>query len=364
MHMVRMMLVALWATSALASTGWAQADDEQRFLEVVGAELGKGGAEPIPITANGDGFVRQTSHDMSDPANQMADQMRAMYPTPSPGYGMNGVSNYNLSTDPASSTVGVRLDTAFGVMRNIETAAFLSEHQFVTLTGLTILPWQTPCSVVGLRTLGGYADNMSMTSDNGGYSIDLFFGTRYKKLYHKLGFFIDDYDRWKKIGLAYSALTELPIVGTVTLDSAFGFSASDDEFFLDDRDPDTFQARRVEQTEVDYQIRVGKFWCECFQSGLTGNYYPYDFHRDEYGAGLFGSLYLGRFTITTDVTGGNEGLRGYVRLGLTWGKNSQNRVRDCRVSDVDAVAWVTRATDRDQSVRLRETYSGPIPVAP
>jgi hypothetical protein len=212
--------------------------------------------------------------------------------------------------------------------------------------------------------MGGYADQLSMVSDSGAYSIDSFWGTRYKKLYHKIGFFIDDYDHWKKLGLSYSALTTLPIVGTVTLDSAFGFRSSSDQIFEDVRDSITLRSRRVEQTDVDYQFRVGKFWNEYIQTGITGNYYPFTWTEDEWGAGAFANFYIGRWRIGTDVTGGTEGLRGYVRLAMSWGVPASQRNRDCRVPDCDPVAWVTRAADRDPSIRMRESLTGPIPLAP
>lgn len=337
-------------------------ETEATFLEMA-ADQSQPGPEPIATSVTDQAFLRQVNYNELTPGDVMADQARNAQPTPTPGYGFDGNSSYNLSTDPGSTTTGIRLDTAYGLARNVETAMYLSELQDTTLTGMTVLPYQSPCSVVGIRGMGGYADNMSVSSDTGVYSIDAFFGTRYKKLYHKIGAFIDGYDHWKKVGLAYSALTDLPILGVVTVDTAFGFSASSDSFNTNIRGYD-FRSLRVEQTKTDYQIRVGKFWNEWVQTGFTGNYYPFDYVPDEWGAGGFMNLYLGRYQISGDVTGGKEGLRGYVKLAINWGYLPSQRPRDCNLVGVDPVAWVTRATDRDQSVRLRDSLTGPIPVAP
>lgn len=321
-------------------------------------------AEPIPSTPTDEAFLKQVNFDEYNVGDAMADQARMQSPTPMPMHGYAGQSNVNLSTDPANATTGIRLDTAFGVVRDVETAVYLSEHQSSTLTGMTVLPFQTPCWVFGVRGMGGYVDNESMTSDGVAYSIDAFAGTRYKKLYHKIGWFIDSYNDWNKIGLAYSAMTELPILGVTTVDTAFGFRSSNDQFKPGIFQPSTFNTLRIEQAQTDYQFRVGHFWCEQVQTGITGNFYSWEYNDDEWGAGAFANLYLGRLRVSGDVTGGTEGLRGYVKLALSFGANAADRPRDCRVPGVDAVGWVSRATDRDQSVRLRESLTGPIPIAP
>ncbi len=360
-------MVLCWGGSiALGQTtsqpGSRVLSDEDSFLVEARAELAE--AARGTTSPDEDAFVRTISHEVGSPINDALNMARAQQPTPAPGYGYAGVPNYNLSTDTETATTGIRLDKAYSILRDLETVQTLSEHQNIFLVGGTILPIQTPCWVWGVRTMGGYADQLSMVSDSGAYSIDSFWGTRYKKLYHKIGFFIDDYDHWKKLGLSYSALTTLPIVGTVTLDSAFGFRSSSDEIFEDVRDSITLRSRRVEQTDVDYQFRVGKFWNEYIQTGVTGNYYPFTWTEDEWGAGAFANFYIGRWRIGTDVTGGTEGLRGYVRLAMSWGVPASQRNRDCRVPDCDPVAWVTRAADRDPSIRMRESLTGPIPLAP
>ncbi|MBY0587868.1 hypothetical protein K2X85_11870 [bacterium] len=336
--------------------------EEDTFLAAARAELA---AEVQgPNSPANDPFVRTVGHEIGDPFQQSIQMAREQQPTPTPGYGFSGVSNYNASTDSESATVGIRLDKAYSILRETETIQTLSEHQNVSLFGGTILPIQTPCWVWGVRGMGGYVDQLSMISDSGAYSIDSFWGTRYKKLYHKIGFFIDGTDRRQKIGLSYGAMTELPILGTVTFDSAFGFRNSDDSLFPEVRDSITLRSRRVEQSDVDYQFRFGKYWNEHVQTGVTFNYYPFTWTQDEYGVGSFANLTFGRWRIVGDVTGGNEGLRGYIRLAMSWGVAPSERNRDPRVSDVDNVAWVTRPTERDPSMRLRESLTGPIPLAP
>jgi hypothetical protein len=339
--------------------------EDEVFLREARAELaqiadGKNG----PTSPAEDAFVRTVGHEVGNPINDSLNVARAQHPTPTPGYGFAGVSNYNASTDSESATVGIRLDKAYSILRETESIVTLSEHQNIFMVGGTIIPIQTPCWVWGVRSLGGYADQLSMVSDSGAYSIDSFWGTRYKKLYHKIGFFIDDFDRWKKLGVSYSALTELPILGTVSFDSAYAFRSTSDELFPEVRDSITLRSRRVEEADADYQFRFGKFWNETLQTGVTFNYYPYTWNQNEYGVGSFASLNVGRWRIVGDVTGGNEGLRGYIRLALSWGVPASQRNRDCRVGDCDTVGWVTRPTERDPSIRMRESLTGPIPLAP
>jgi hypothetical protein len=301
-------------------------------------------------------------HDITDPSATISPEAHAQ-PTPVGGHGYAGVAPYNLSTDPNPATTGIRLDKAFGVLRDFETASYFSEHQQSNLFGVTILPFQTPCTIVGVRVMGGYADNLSMTDDSGIYSIDGFFGTRYKRLYAKVGGFIDDYDRFTKAGITYGAMTELPIFGLITLDTAFGLRGKEDEFRRDVPGTENFRARRIEQSNEDIQIRVGRFWNECVQTGFTYNYYSFDFVEDEWGAGCFANLFLGRYRLGLDLTGGEEGLRGYLKFAVNWGAHPQQRPRDCRVMGGDTVGWVTRVVDRDQSIRMRESLTGPAPFA-
>lgn len=355
----------------LASTPvFAQSSADARFLQLVSAEAGgavagPGRAERIPTSMTDARLAHPASHEVGDPVMEGYSQWRMEQPTPVAGHGFAGVSPMNLSTEEPSATVGPRLDTTYWIARDLETGVFLSEHQAVFLGGGTILPLQTPCWVFGVRGMAGYVDNLSMTDDTeGAYSIDAFFGTRYKTLYSKIGFLMDDYEPYRKLGVTVSTLTELPVVGTCTADLAYGFRNQPDEIFVNDRDPVTFRARRVQQCENEMQLRIGKFCSEKCQIGATYNYYDFQNTEDEWGAGGFVSVYLGRFQMTFDLTGGEERLRGYVRVAYSFGAHPCNTARDCRVSDVNAIAWVSRPTDRDQSIRLRESYTGPLPPAP
>ncbi len=44
--------------------------------------------------------------------------------------------------------------------------------------GVTLLPFQAPCWLIGLRLFGGVADNHSLREDRAALSMDLFAGTR------------------------------------------------------------------------------------------------------------------------------------------------------------------------------------------
>lgn len=357
-----------------AMGGWnaiqAQDDAERQFLRLASAEavdsLGRAypPASAIPADWPGEAPTQPVGHEASNPVLDGYAQWRMEQPTPVAGHGFAGVSPANYSTLEPSATIGPRLDATYWIVRSAETGVFLSERQDLFLGGGTILPIQTPCWLVGVRGMGGWADNLSVVDGEPAYSIDAFIGSRYKTLYYKVGFLMDDFDTFCKMGVAASTLTELPVLGACTADMAYGFRNLPDQIFPDSRDPVTFRSRRVEQCEHDFQLRIGKFCTERFQIGATYNYYDFRHTEDEWGAGGFVSVNLGRFQFTGDVTGGEEGLRGYVRLAWSFGAHPCDTPRDCRVTGVNTIAWVSRPTDRDQSIRLRESFTGPLPPTP
>lgn len=280
-------------------------------------------------------------------------------PTPVRGAHFTG-DNYSLNTRPDTPTMGIRLDTTYSFLRETNVMVAMSEHQTVVGAGATLLPIQTPCWLIGVRALGVYADNQTMIEDEPGASFDLFFGTRYKTVYMKVGALWDNHDDFQKVGATGSLLTKVPLLGVVTVDTAFGLGTGGPDFFPM-RDPRfNIRQRRVEVANYEHQIRIGKFWTENVQFGFTSNYLEFEGALDEWGAGAFANLYMGRFTLGLDITGGDEGLRGYVNLAYRWGAGDADRPRDCRLMPIDTVSWITRATDRDISVRLRESFTGPL----
>lgn len=283
---------------------------------------------------------------------------RFQMPTPTPGYNYAGVSSIGYNTDPFPETTGIRLDTTYGLVRSMDLGTYFSEHQFVGAGGFTVLPFQNPGAVIGVRMLGDYVDNESMVPDVGGFSLDLFGGTRYKATYLKLGVLWDFQDRYQKVGPEFSALTHVPLLGTLTLDSAFGFGIGA-VTITPPINPVNFRFRAVRVADLDTQVRVGRFMNRNVQLGATANYYQYDQTPDEWGAGGFCNLYLGQFIIGGDVSGGSEGLRGFVTFSTGWGKSPCDRPQDWRVP-VDTMAWVTRAPERDVQVKLRESFTGPL----
>ena len=253
-----------------------------------------------------------------------------------------------------SGTVGARLDTSYRFLRDMSAGAYMSEHQSVFTSGFTALPLQTPTTTLGLQWRGTYIENNSMTNDEWGFSIDAFAATRYKSTYLKVGPFYDYQNHFGKVGPAFSMLTNLPLVSDVTIDSAFGIGLGNDEISAD-------LTRRVEVADLDAQLRVGRYWAPNFQAGFSGNYLTFDYTEDEWGAGAYSNIDLGRFQIGLDVTGGKGGLRGYANVSLSWGRPEAEHPFDPRHPEVDTVAWVTRPTLRDVSVRLRESDANLVP---
>lgn len=355
---VPMSLASLVGTM-LATPAVGQTDADAAFLRMAAHESG---GEFGPTMT--DSQLRPASMEMGGPPMGVGSPPNMNAPTPAPGHGFYGASNLNYSTDDSMPTIGPRLDMTYGILREFEVGGALSEHQHVAVAGPTILPFQTPCMVFGVRGMGGYVSNLSYTDSEGVYTIDAFFGTRYKKLYSKVGFLMDDFQRHRKMGITASAMTEVLALGTWSADFAYGFRNREDEIFPEERWPATLRSRRVEQADHDVQIRIGKFFTENCQAGFTYNYYDFDFTPDDSGYGAFGNFYCGRFRFGWDVTGGKEGLRGYLKLVYSFGAHPCDTPRDCRVSNVDAIAWVSRATDRDVSIRLRESFTGPPPPGP
>jgi hypothetical protein len=211
-------------------------------------------------------------------------------------------------------------------------------------------------------------DQLSMLTNTGinnytaGFAGDLFFGTRYKTVYMKIGSFWDYQDHFGKVGFSFGSLARLPLIGHLTLDTAFAAHTGSD-LIGTDRHPQTgLNSRRVENTDLDVQIRVGHYFRPGLQIGATGNYLAYDDAFDEAGLGAFCTVKCGRLTITGDITGGNEGLRGFVMAGFSFGKAPATHPRDWRIEGVDTVEWLTRPTIRDLSVRLRQSFTGPLPL--
>lgn len=289
---------------------------------------------------------------------------RLARPTPAEGFGYAGVSSVGLNQRPDSKTVGIRLDTTYRLVRAFELGVYLSEHQHVGGGGVTLLPYQSPCFIIGTRILANTISNNAMTADQAGFSLDLYGGTRYKTLYLKFGPIWDYQSTFQKTGLAFAAMDNFPLIGNLTVDSAFAFGVSSDQITLP-RDPQFgLRARRVESADFDMQIRLGKFWCENFQAGATVNYYDWNYTPSEWGAGAFCNIYFGRCALGLDMTGGDERWRGFATFTVSWGAHPCKHPQDCNHIPVDTVAWVTRSIMRDPSIRLRDSFTGPLPPFP
>lgn len=310
-------------------------------------------------------YTQQVGHEEGNSVRATPDPngpQRMQAPTPVEGFGLDGAPKIAHNNDPYPETIGPRLDTTWSVLAETSMGTYFSEHQFVAQGGATILPLQTPCYLVGLRAMGNYADQMSMI-DNPDYSftLDLFFASRYKESYFKLGSFWDNQDPYGKFGLEFSVLQVKPILGPFTVDAAFGWGMGSPTV----TGPIVnLRPRLVECELFEVQVRAGRFWTQNLQAGVTYHYYDFQFSNSENEFGAFANIYMGRTTLGLDVTGGDEGLRGFVTLGFTWGCHPCDRARDCAFGGIDTIGWLGRATNRDPSVRLRESQNGPLPVGP
>jgi hypothetical protein len=283
---------------------------------------------------------------------------RLHMPLPSRNSDFAGGSSLNVPSDPAQKSLGIRLDTSYTFFREFEVGYYGSEHQHVQAAALSFLPIQTPCWVVGARFGLGYNGNTGVNEDIVGATSDLFWGARIGHSYLKVGYFCDWTSEYRKHGVSGSLLTKLGPLGNFTFDGAFGYGAGSDEF-INPTNIGLF--RRVEIAERDTQIRVGKFLSSYFQTGLSGAWTNYRTAEDEYSGGLFANWFIGRVTVSADVTGGTSGLRGYLVLGFNWGGGANidaHPIDPAYSNPIDTTSWVTRATRRDITMKLRETNTG------
>lgn len=356
-------VAGIWAGSALAqelpATDWRPAGSGYESSGQVQNALG--GNPALYSYYQRVAFQQRTGQPLPpDPTGPE----RMQLPTPAEGFGYYGAPHEALNTNPAPKTMGIRLDTSYTLLRSIDAGVFLSEHQDIFAGGFTLLPYQTPCFVVGTRVLGDFVDNLSMTNDTGGFSADIFLGTRYKTTYWKFGAFYDWQDELGKVGGTCSLLTKAPIFGFLTFDTAFAAGVGPDDVGPTREPFFGVRPRRVEAADYDMQLRVGKFITPNLQIGATGNYYQFEYTKEERGAGAFANIYCGRVQFGFDVTGGDEGLRGFCTVSIAWGAHPSEHPQDCRFIPLDTVAWVTSPTMRDISVRLRDSFTGPLPLAP
>jgi hypothetical protein len=284
---------------------------------------------------------------------------RLHMPIPSRNDDFAGGTEKNIDTRPDARGIGPRLDSSYTFFREWEVGYYGSEHQHVTAAAISWLPIQTPCWVVGARTGLSWNFNTGVADDMIGATTDLFWGTRFGHTYFKIGYFCDWTSDFRKHGIESSILTKLGPLGNVTFDGAFGFGAGDDIF--ESRHPLTNLARRTEIARDDFQIRVGKFLSPYFQTGLSGAWTNFATSENEFSGGLFANWFVGRTTLSVDLTGGTSGLRGYLVCGFNWGGGANidaHPIDPYFDNPIDTTSWVTRATRRDITMKLRESETG------
>lgn len=348
----------------LATVGWAfPVGAQDAFTGPTGSPFDGGGIMAPPgMAAPGapypGGMAPPGPPELPRLPPDMLGPQRFQMPTPAQGFGYAGVPNTNWNTRPNLRGPGVRLDTSYYFVREIEYGSFLSEHIWANQFGVTVLPFQSPNFIVGLRVMGGHHDNLSIAAASPAVDMDLYFATRYNSTFFKIGYFIDSQEDYGKQGVSGGILSDVPLLGNMTFEGAFAYGFGSDRVGRDFN----LVTRRFQLTEVadlDMQIRIGKFLTPEIQAGITGNYLTYNKHEEEWGAGLFCNVTMGFVNVGVDLTGGREGLRGFLTLGYSWGSGPAEHPRDLYLP-VDTVAWSTRAPRRDLALRIRETFNGPL----
>ncbi|MGL5096349.1 MAG: hypothetical protein ACRDD1_12215, partial [Planctomycetia bacterium] len=130
---------------------------------------------------------------------------RMNLPTPVNGTGFAGAGNVGHNPRPDAATLGLRLDTSYILVRSADFGVMLAEHQQLGYAGATILPYQSPCLIVGARGVASIVGNTEYLDPTGGASFDLYAGTRYKTAYLKGGALWDyqvDND-FSKVGVTF-----------------------------------------------------------------------------------------------------------------------------------------------------------------
>ena len=266
---------------------------------------------------------------------------------------------------PDSETLGIRLDSSYTLIREIELGGYFSERQEIAVLGGTLLPFQAPGWLVGFRGAATINGNGSDTVNLVGASTDTFLSTRYKHSYYKLGFLMDYTSKNQMFGGTFAALTRLPLIGNMTFDGAFSSGSGSDDNRLP-LDPLTGRRTRVEVARSNFQMRVGKYVTNWYQTGLSASVTNFTNVNDQSQYGVWANWFHGGKTIGWDVAGGRGGLRGYVTLGLNWGggKNIDLHPIDTGYDNpIDTVSWATRAPRRDPTIQLRSSNTGdPLPA--
>jgi len=283
---------------------------------------------------------------------------RLHMPLPERNDDFAGGNEKNIHTRPDERSIGPRLDSSYTFFREAEFGLYGSEYQYVGAAALSFLPVQTPCWVVGTRLGVTYNNNTSVDDADIGMTSDIFWGTRFGHTYFKIGYFFDGYHDFRKHGVEGSILTKLGPLGNMTFDGAFGYGIGKD-VFPTQNGLGIFQRAEVE--DFDAQIRIGKFLSPYLQVGLSGDWTSFRVADNEFSGGLFANWYVGRATLSADLTGGTGGLRGYLVLGINWGgaANIDSHPIDPYFDNpIDTISWVTRATRRDITLKVRETDSG------
>jgi hypothetical protein len=281
---------------------------------------------------------------------------RMQMPTPVRGHDFHGTPDLATSTRPDTKTIGLRLDDTYGLFRSIDTGLFMSEYQTDYLGGFTIMPLQTPCYLVGLRAMFGEEDNMSVRPDATALSFDLYAGTRYKALYSKFGVNWDHKENYGKTGLSVGFLFAAPIIHNMTIEGSFSKGYGGD--IVGPERGEFFRLRRVEVADIDWQTRIGTFLTPELQMGAVYNYNDWDFADPEYSAGLFANYFAGRNKFGMEISGGDEGLRGFLTWSYSFGTKRSEQPTDCNIPGVPVLDWISRPVDRDLSVRSRYSWTG------
>lgn len=328
-------LLALCGSSALA-----QMPAEMPF-GAYGEPLAAAEWNAGPLWPPGAGPACPIGHPCGSPAESLHIPMheRGIHPASRPALG--GPHRFIFNQSGYSSTTGIRLDTSYRLVRETSGFSTINEEQVVSGGGVTILPYQSPCVIAGFRCLGEYVHHRTTSLDDGGLALDGYLGTRYKTLYLKGGLFWDRQRAHERVGATVGALTTFPCLGNLSIDAAFGF------------DPKGDVLTNLEVTDNDLQLRIGTFVTPHLQVGGTGRLLEFSRSRDEYGTGMFMNLYHGRWILGVDVTGGEEGARGFVHLAFSWGPHPANHPRDVEFDGIDTVGWLTRAVDRDLAIPIR-----------
>lgn len=232
-------------------------------------------------------------------------------------------------------------------LRSFSIGTQANSQEAPIVAGLSLSLFETETAGIGARFLFGGVFNEPLDAGLH-FTGDLFAGSQFQfaggSHWIKGGIFLDQQEGFNKFGPELGLLLLAETSNPLTVDLAFGFGSGNEKLTHD-------RTMLTTVADQDFQLRFGAFLSPQIQAGVTYDYAAWDderFGNDFHGVGGFANLYLGDKIINLDLSGGDDGLRGFVNIVCLFGGPRGNGR-----GTVDTSAWLMQPVNRDTSLRFR-----------